>query len=284
MSFSWAEGHIDGHCHLADPRFSKDLEKVLEASRLLGIKAWIQGGVEPSEWASQLELKARFGESVGLVFGLHPWWVASHSKAEFDEALRHLEAGLEPGAHPDYSGCLALGEMGLDWGARCSKESQPVQIHAFERSLALSKKVKKPVVLHIVRAHDDAWSILKKPGVFEGMRGIVHSFSGDWRAARRYLDLGLSLSFGGGLCRAEASSIQEVFKKVPENAMVLETDCPDQAPEGWQSAFKDAGRRNDPTSLLWIAEFGAELRGQTSAVRLLETSSRNLKRIFGSAG
>jgi TatD DNase family protein len=255
--------YVDSHCHLADPRIFSDVEAVLVRSRAQGIKGWVQGGVDPEDWVRQEDLKQRFPGEILTSFGLHPWWVARVSREEFEAGFSKLAHAL-PGAD-------ALGEIGLDYGPKLEKSSYENQHHAFRRQLGLLQITAKPLVLHIVRAHSDATSTLREFGPF-AREGIVHSFSGTRENARKYLDLGLSLSISGGITRKGFESLKKAVRYIPLDRLLVETDSPDQPLEGQTL--------NEPTSLIEIAKVIAELRENESAENVLRTSATNVARIF----
>ncbi len=262
---------IDAHCHLSDERISSaQLHALLERSRAAGVTRWILGGVNPPEWQRQLALRAAFGNSVRLAFGLHPWWVAEHPAIE--SSLELLKTQLP---HGD-----ALGELGLDHGRRGGDEAaHKRQRHAFRAQLTLLRgEHPKPVVLHIVKAHGPALEDLAAAPPPRG--GLVHAFTGSYEVARRYVDLGLTLSIGGALCRTKgAETLKQALKRLPREAWVLETDSPDQAPEGWVPPSPDAPE-NEPAALVHIAQKAAEILGNRTAPEILDQSRENLVRLF----
>jgi TatD DNase family protein len=255
--------YIDAHCHLADLRIFADVDAILERSRAQGVEAWVQGGVDPADWQRQDELKKRFPKEIYTSFGLHPWWVAKNSQADFDLALEQLALKL-PQAD-------ALGEIGLDYGPRLGESDHESQKYAFRKQLELLKNQPKPLVLHIVRSHPDASAMLNEFGPF-GREGIVHSFSGTKENARKYLDLGLSLSISGGITRKGFESLKKAVTYIPLDRLLVETDSPDQPLEG-QSL-------NEPTSLIEIARVISKLRENESAENVLQASATNVARIF----
>jgi TatD DNase family protein len=138
----------------------------------------------------------------------------------------------------------------------------------------LLQTVSKPLVLHIVRAHGQAISILQPFRAF--LRGgIVHSFSGNRENAKRYLDLGLSLSISGGIARRGFESLKKAVAYIPNDRLLVETDSPDQSIAG-----VDARELNEPTALLEIARVLAGFRGAQSAEEILKASTLNAERIF----
>ena len=268
--------YIDAHCHLADPRFAGSLEDVLARSREAGIGAWVQGGVDPEDWDRQLVIQKQYPGQIYTSFGLHPWWVARSSKSEFDQALKILAARLKEAD--------GLGELGLDYGPRleASLEARAWQREAFERQLELLEATPKPLVLHIVRAHEDSLSILQKhaqkysKGASFERGGLVHSFSAPREIAQKYLDLGFSLSISGGIARKGFETLKRAVSYIPLDRLLVETDSPDQPLADQQL--------NEPTALIEIARAIAGLRskhGGESAERILEQSARNITRIFG---
>jgi TatD DNase family protein len=255
--------YIDSHCHLADPRIAGQLDEILARSREQGITAWVQGGVDPEDWTRQRDLKKRFPKEILTSYGLHPWWVAKNSREEFDQAVEKLAQNL-----PDADG---LGEIGLDYGPKIQAETHAHQQYAFRRQLELLKIHPKPLVLHIVRAHPDASAMLGEFGPF-AREGIIHSFSGTKENARKYLDLGLSLSISGGITRKGFESSKKAVTYIPLDRLLVETDSPDQPLEGQIL--------NEPTSLIEIARVIAKLRAKESAENVLLASATNVARIF----
>ncbi len=266
--------YIDAHCHLADPRVGNDVTRLIEEAGKKGIGIFIQGGVSPEDWNRQRELQKRFPGKIITSFGVHPGWVADHTREEVDRALDQLRERMNcaPGrSDGDGNDCSdALGELGLDRGKRVAQEAEgsfECQIAAFEFQMELNRSLQKPLVLHVVRAHEEALQRLQ-PSV-----GLVHSFSGSREIARRYLDLGLTLSISGVITRDGYETLKRAVSYIPMDRLVIETDAPDQPPSNWTSPL------NEPVSLFRTAEVVGKIRGIESRT-VLETSSENIRRMF----
>ena len=132
---------------------------------------------------------------------------------------------------------VALGEMGLDFFRNLSPPD--VQVSAFRRQLRLARRLGKPVVLHVRDAHEEALAILAEERVGD-VGGVMHCFSADVAVARRCLDLGLFISLAGPVTYKNARALPDVARFVPEDRLVVETDCPYLPPEPHR------GRRNEP--------------------------------------
>lgn len=257
--------YIDAHCHLADPRFDARLAEVLQRSEAAGISTWIQGGINPADWQRQRELCARYPGRIWTTFGLHPWWVARATEAECAGALDLLKQQL-----PEADG---LGETGLDFSP---KHDSPVgntrQLQYFEMQLELAKTLSKPLVLHIVHAHEAALDVLEDSGPFAAS-GLVHAFSAPPEIAERYVGLGFLLSVGAAATKAGHKGLKFALPHIPPGQLVVETDCPDLPPEGV------APGQNEPAQLLPIAKAIGLIR-QEGAEALLTRSAENLRRLF----
>jgi TatD DNase family protein len=260
--------YIDAHCHLADPKFSLDLEAVLDRSEKAGVGEWIQGGVGPEDWEAQKKISRLKKGLIHLAFGLHPWWVASQSEGNVISALKQLENELGK--------ARCLGELGLDFLPQFKSKAQ-VQKEVFRAQLILNEKFKKPLILHIVQAHSEAIHTLKE---FRHQRGLVHAFSEGKEVLRQYLDLGFLISVGGAVTRKGYQKLKESLSFIPPERLVIETDAPDQTPE---VAGFSKGIRNEPCTLVPIAEAISQIRKDLSPEALLDSSSRNLRALLASS-
>ncbi len=258
--------YIDGHTHLEDPRYEGMLSQVIARSEAVGVRKWLCCGVWPEGWARQRAISDQYGAGVLLCYGVHPWWVARRSQQEVRGALEELRDWV--------AGARGVGEIGLDFSPRF-KDSRERQIEAFRKQLMLARELDLPVVLHLVRAHGEAVRLLQEIGPPRA-GGLVHGFSGSAEISKVYLKMGLFISVGGAVTREGYHSLKNALRSVPSEKLVLETDAPDQPPEGW------AEQLNEPASLIRIARVVAEKRAKgESAEQLLERSSRALARLFG---
>jgi TatD DNase family protein len=270
---------IDAHAHLTDPRISESLEAMLEDCERAGIRRFVLGGVEPVEWEKQKALACIYPNRIYTSFGLHPWHVAQATDAELTSDLAVLEYEL---LNADAS-CVAVGETGLDFHPRFSKEARAVQERAFRAQLRLAFHFQKPVILHIVQAHERALEILheeRRDASNSALSGIVHSFADEPRIARAYLDLGLLPSISAAVITRERGSAFEKLRQTMVTLLakefVLETDAPDQPP---YPRLEGIVALNPPVNLLRVAEAVAGIRKETSE-EVLHGSRENVFRIF----
>lgn len=259
--------YVDAHSHWADPRFSQNdeiLTQKLNACLAKKIDFFLQGGVGPDDWARQLELKKKFPAYFGLGFGLHPYFVSDHSADECEAALDQLTQ-LLPQA-------MALGEAGLDFRPHVMKESEGLQIEIFENQIELAKAFEKPLVLHIVQAHEKAIQIFDIWGV-PARAGLVHAFNGSYETAKKYIDKGFLISVGGAATYEKNRKLQDCIRKLPLEYLLIESDSPDQSPAGWEGL-------NESFSIYNVAEKIGIIRN-LSVFETLEINTSNFNRLFG---
>jgi len=260
MTNNW----IDAHCHLADQRMDQTRDEIIREAERLGITFFMQGGVGPDDWQRQRDLAQTYAGKIGLCFGLHPYWVAEHDEDLCEIALDQV-APILPEA-------LGLGEMGLDFRPNIMKDSRERQIGVFEQQLELAEATQKPMVLHLVQAHEEAIRIMDIWGL-PASKGMVHSFNGSWGKAQDFLKRGLYLSIGGPVVWPQNEKLHQVIKDMPLEFLLLESDSPDQPPPRFKQSL------NQPASLWDVAGKIAELR-EMSATEILEISTENFKRLF----
>lgn len=257
--------YIDSHCHLADPRLAESVDSIIRSAQEQNITAFLQGGVGPEDWQRQIDLRERFPEQILLCFGLHPYWVAEHDDDLCDFALDQLAPALNM--------VTAIGEMGLDFRPNIMKNSRERQISAFEAQLELARFVNKPVVLHLVQAHDEAMKILDLFRLPE-RKGMVHAFNGGFQKAQDFIQRGLLLSIGASVLKEGNNKLHDSVRKMPLEYLLLETDSPDQPPPEHVLPY------NTPLTLWQIAKKVGQLR-QIEADEVMKISRSNFKRLFG---
>ncbi len=158
-----------------------------------------------------LDLKSPCPEQGYYSYGIHPW-ALDNVDFQIEEALSLLEARLQS------PNVLALGEAGLD---KMHKASFKQQIAVFERQIELSEALRKPMILHNVRSHNEIITLRKKHKAQQPW--IVHGFSGTEQDVRQLIGQGIYLSVGESLLHPERK-IHKSFKFIDLDYLFLETD------------------------------------------------------------
>jgi TatD DNase family protein len=250
---------FDTHAHLHFPEFDGDRAEMLTRARAAGVRWMVNIGTD-LETSWQAVGIAEVDSDIYASVGVHP-----HDAAEADEGVfKTLE---ELARRPKVA---AIGETGLDYYRNLSPRD--VQAKVFRRQLTLARVVGKPVIIHCREAHDDLLTILREERAHE-IGGVMHCFSGHVQFAEASLDLGFYISIAGPVTYPNARKLPEVIKAVPEDRLVIETDCPFLPPQPYR------GKRNEPAYLPITAQRVAEIKGRPVG-ELGELMSQNALRLF----
>lgn len=257
---------IDTHCHLDGPAFDGDREEVLLRARAAGVTDVVVPGVEPAGWERLLALCA--GQpGLHAALGIHPQALADLPAADDDRHLADLETLLARG------GAVAVGECGLDGPSAGEGVSLDRQRAVLRGHLAIARRLRLPVLLHALRAHDAMREELEREGLPAG--GVLHSFSGSAEQVPPFAALGLHFSFAGPVTFEGARKPGAAARAVPPDRLLVETDAPDQTPHPHR------GGRNEPGHLPLVLESLARAVGTTPADldRLTTGNARRLLRL-----
>src|SRR5207244_8524040 len=165
--------------------------------------------------------------------------------------------------------CVAIGETGLDFYREGTPRAD--QERAFAAQIALARETGKPLVIHSRAAETETLAQLEREA--EGVSVVMHCFSMPARLAE-CLARGYAISFAGNVTYPSASDLADAALRVPEGALLLETDAPYLTP---QAVRKE---RNQPAYVAHTARFVAERRGV--ALHQLEREvERTAARVFG---
>lgn len=247
---------IDSHCHLASHRFEADeVPAIIDRALAAGVTRM----VTLSTCLENLEENLRIAEhpAVYACLGIHPCDVADAPDDAPDRIAAHL-------GDPRVCG---VGETGLDYFHPAPDGWREDDYHARQRDFLhrhfeIAAAARLNVVIHTrdrsgTQSLDDALSIYQK--YQRHTRAVFHCFIADIAHARRVLDLGGIVSFGGVCTFKSAKVSRETATLCPAGSFLLETDAPYLAPEPHR------GQRNEPAFTRNTAEFLAAARGETLA-------------------
>jgi len=249
---------IDSHCHLDDDRFDARRGAVLEDAAAAGIERIVVPATTAARWAKLKHICAGHG---GLfpAYGLHPWFGGEHRREHLDELDAWL-AREKP---------VALGECGLDYYE--SRDDADWQVEVFIAQLDLARAHRLPVIVHARKALDEVIALLRRHARHGG---VLHSFSGSEQQARQLYELGFRIGIAATVGFERARKLRAVVAAMPDDALLLESDAPDQPGAGHR------GELNQPAFIVEHLRVMAELRG-TDSETLAATLNRNAEALFG---
>ncbi|APV44096.1 TatD DNase family protein [Dehalogenimonas formicexedens] len=253
---------IDSHAHLDLPDFNPDFGDVLNRAKWAGIQVIITIGIDLPSSKKAVEL-AKHYQNIYATVGIHPTETAAftdNSRNEITELAKSPKV-------------VAIGETGLDFYHKPFSESQQLEILKFQLELAV--ETGKPVVVHCREADSVLVPILIDwaKTCHRHPKGVIHCFNGSIDTARKYLDAGFFISLGGYVTYPSSRKNHEVYRFVPQDRLLLETDCPFLPPQ------TQRGKRNEPSYLIQTAQALAEIRG-VPIENIAENTTRNTGNLF----
>src|SRR3989344_2990108 len=266
---------IDIHSHVQFVAYEADREAVMMRAKEANT-AMINVGTQNDTSKAAVELAHQYPDIAWATIGLHPIHTSKsfHDKQELgDEAKDFTSRGeefdydyyLQLGKDPRVVG---IGECGLDY-YRLTEETKKKQHEVFIKQIELANELNKPLMLHIRDAYDDAIELIK---AHAKVRGDVHFFAGNWDTAKKFLELGFTLSFTGVITFAD--QYDDVVKNIPLDMILTETDSPYITPVPLR------GKRNEPVNVKYVVQRIAELKG-LPVEQVAEQVLVNAKRVFG---
>jgi TatD DNase family protein len=281
---------LDAHNHLQDPWLAPHRDHVLADLRAAGVRACVVNGTSETDWPDVAELCSRSNSQLALLpsYGLHPWNVGNASPHWRDHLRTHLS--------PSSPSSPFIGEIGLDrWIldrarpddsrlAGLRRASLDEQLDAFTWQLALAAERDLPVTIHCI----DAWGALadalrRTPRPARGF--LLHAYGGSAEMARELIALGAYFSFNGYFLGDRQSAKREVFKTLPADRLLVETDAPAMPPPAGRRTHElprlaDGNPINHPANLGAVYAGLSEIRG-ISLPSLTGLAAHNFARFFG---
>ncbi len=250
---------IDSHCHLDQVPLCDDLENIIKRSKEIGIKKilTICTSLDSFDRISQIVKKDKiiFG-----TFGIHP-----HETDDND-----ISSDLIIKKIKDNEKIIGVGESGLDFFYNHSDKSR--QIESFEEHIKASIKLNCPIIVHSRNAETETFDILNK---YKDLKPkiLMHCFTGSSYFAEKLFDLNCYFSASGIITFKNSVKLQETFKIIPLERLLIETDSPFLAPE------PKRGKKNEPSFIQFTAQKLAEIKKIEKSL-LIENTTKNFNQLF----
>ncbi|MDQ1281525.1 MAG: TatD DNase family protein [Thermoproteota archaeon] len=237
---------VDTHAHLEE---FKDIHAIVERARKVGVVGIVGVGVGYFSNLKTLELSEVYSGFIFPALGVHPTEVEKEGEKVFDLIEERAKD------------CVAIGEVGLDYWAKTSRERQNMVL---ERLLTIAARRNKPVSLHTRGAWEETYNLVEQ---FKIKKVIFHWFTGPTETLKKILDRGYYISASPA---AEYSKrLRENLKLTPLDNILLETDSPVK--------YKEV--EAEPAHVLKTLKYVAELKGIKEAA-LAEKTTENATNFF----
>ena len=252
---------IDSHCHLDDERYNDDIDDVLNRAKNEGVERFIIPGADPETLQRAVELSEKY-EEVYFAVGVHPYDAQNYDRTFLEPFVEHEK-------------CVAIGECGLDYyrlpeGEEAIATEKQLQKEVFIDQIEWAKTLKLPLIVHVRESSDDCLELLEKHAGEEG--GVLHCYNAN-ESLLKLANKNFYYGIGGVLTFKNAKKLINVYPKIPQEKLIIETDAPYLTPHPHR------GKRNEPVYTKHVALKMAEL-SQMPQETLEKMTSTNAKRLF----
>lgn len=252
----------DTHTHIYTPDFEGNGEAAYLRAREAGVDMMVLPNCNEESAPQILDLYSRHPDNIRMAFGIHPTDLPEDWLPAVDRMLGLLE----------HSGCVAVGEVGID--LHWEQHTLERQMQAFEYQLRYAAKSGLPVIIHQRDALTPTLDVISRLGA-DRPKTLFHSFTGSPGDARAILDAVPEAMFGinGVVTFKNAKPLQQAVPMLGIDRIVLETDSPYLSPVPFR------GQLNESARIPVILAKVAELTGLTPAEAEAATDA-NARRLF----
>lgn len=262
--------YIDAHNHLQHELLAAHLGEVIESLEQIGIQRAVVNGTTEADW----DRVADFASAHSWVlpsYGLHPWHIARRTSQWRERLIEHLDERL-----------CGVGEIGLDrWIEGYDFDDQK---GVFTEQLAIAARRNLPVTIHCLKAWGALWEIVRDRPVPD--RGfLLHAYGGPLEMVPGFVERGAYFSFSGAFLAEEKAERREVFRHIPADRLLVETDAPSMPLPLMHNAWplpdsRDGNPVNQPANIVAAYRGLAEIRGIQLEV-LADLAEENFSKLFG---
>ena len=231
---------IDSHCHLDHEPLFSNINDVIKRSKEIGLKKilTISTNLESFENIKKI---IDIDEMIYGTIGLHPH-ETSNNTMNTDYIVEHARK---------YEKIIGVGETGLDFYYENSKKND--QIESFIKHIEASIDLKYPLIVHSRSAETETFDILNSYKNTD-IKILMHCFTGSKEFAKKLMALNAYFSASGIITFKNSLELQETFKFISNDRILIETDSPFLAP------IPMRGKKNEPSYIKYTLEKLSELK------------------------
>ena len=254
---------VDSHCHLDFDDFEDDTAEIIERARECGVNMILNAGNNIDELENQLALSEKYPFIYAAV-GVHPHNASEYPELKAEDII----------AKTNHKKVIGIGETGLDYYYDYAPKD--LQIKLLKEHIKAAQETGLPLIIHNRDSDDDMADILGKAYKEKPFSGMIHCFSSSEKFADFALSIGFYISASGIITFNKSGELRDIFKDIPLDRLLVETDSPFLAP------IPMRGRRNEPAYVRYTAERLAQLK-EIPFEKLAQITSDNFHNLFRKA-
>ena len=250
---------IDSHCHLDHEPLFENLIDVIKRSKENGITKLLTICTTIDSF-EKIKSIVRKDQIIYGTYGIHPHETENDQidKQTIIEAFKQNDK------------IIGVGETGLDFFYNHSNKDK--QISSFKSHIEASINLNKPIIIHSRNAENETFNILNSYKSND-LKILMHCFTGSLEFSKKLLSLGAFFSASGIITFKNSIDLQNTFKTIPLEKLLIETDSPFLAP------IPMRGKKNEPSFIKFTLEKLSSLKG-TTIEQMSDITTDNFNKIF----
>ena len=250
---------IDSHCHLDHEPLYSNINEVINRSKKAGLKKLLTISTSLKSFENIKKI-LEIDEIIYGTIGIHPHESSKdkiNSNYLIDNAIKHKKI-------------IGVGETGLDFYYENSKRND--QIDSFNKHIEASISLNYPLIVHSRSAEIETFEILNDYKN-KDIKILMHCFTGSIEFAKKLMNLNAYFSASGIITFKNSLDLQETFKAIDKNKILVETDSPFLAP------IPMRGKKNEPSFIKYTLEKLSQLKS-IDFNELEQITSNNFDNLF----
>jgi len=250
---------IDSHCHLDHEPLFNQINDVLNRSKINGITKLLTICTTIKSFKKIMRI-VDLDPMIFGTFGIHPH-ESSTDIVSKNEIIKNIKNSKK---------IIGVGETGLDFFYNNSHKDK--QIDSFQAHIEASIDMNLPLIVHSRNAEIETFDILNKYKKYQP-KILMHCFTGSYDFAKKLITLNSYFSASGIITFKNSIELQDTFKKISTDKLLIETDSPFLAP------IPMRGKNNEPSFIKYTAEKLAELK-EISFDEINKITTQNFNNLF----
>ena len=250
---------IDSHCHLDHEPLYSNINDVIKRSKQIGLKKILTISTNLNSFENIKKI-IELDEMIYGSIGIHPH-ETSDDRMEKEFIIDNANK---------YKKIIGVGETGLDFYYENSKKDN--QIKSFIEHIEASIILKYPLIVHSRSAEKETFDILNNYKNSD-VKILMHCFTGSREFAKKMMSLNAYFSASGIITFKNSIELQETFKLIEKDKILIETDSPFLAPVPMR------GKKNEPSYIKYTLQKLSELKS-LNFDDLEEITNNNFEKLF----
>jgi TatD DNase family protein len=250
---------IDSHCHLDTDSLFNNLDDVISRSKKIGIKKLLTI-CTTNESFKKIKDLIKIDEIIYGTYGIHPH-EAENDIVNKETIIKHVKNNRK---------IIGIGETGLDFFYNHSNKT--AQIKSFEEHIKSAIELNIPLIIHSRNAETETFEILNQYKSND-LKILMHCFTGSLEFSKKLINLNAFFSASGIITFKNSINLQETFKFLPLNRILVETDSPYLAPVPMR------GKANEPSYIKHTIQKLALLKS-LSLEEMINLTTENFNNLF----